>query len=150
MDKNARHLIDGQSAEPEDALIILSPYDTTDIIGVRRVLARYGQTRTIIIVNSRMETLPRELDLAVLVYGFMPLVARYKGSNGDGDDDGKAGLKVVVMKRFPTDWRLFVDVYGEGFVEVTDGDRKETQNSKQFPSAEWIAQRVQAHVQGLS
>ena len=49
----------------EDALIILSPYDTADIIGVRRIMARYGQTRTIIIVNSRMETLPRELDPAV-------------------------------------------------------------------------------------
>ena len=57
-------------------------------------MARYGQTRTIIIVNSRMETLPRELDPAVLAYGILPLIARSKGN----DIGNEAGLKAVVVK----------------------------------------------------
>ena len=44
----------------EDALIILSPYDTTDIVALRRILLRYGSTRTIVIVNSRFDINPSE------------------------------------------------------------------------------------------
>jgi len=136
-DKNARLSAD------EDALIILSPYDTTDTICMRRILARYGQTRTVIIVNSRMETLPRELDPAVLVYGILPLIAVSKGN----DDGNEAGLKAVVMKRYPAEWAVYVDVNGDGFV-ATKGTQSGG-SDKQFPSPEWIAQRVQAHVKGL-
>ena len=67
VDKHARLIVQ----EQEDALIIVSPYDTVDVIAVRRILARYGNTRTIILVNSRMETLPVELNNAVMVYGVM-------------------------------------------------------------------------------
>ncbi|KAL7534135.1 hypothetical protein ACHAXR_010430 [Thalassiosira sp. AJA248-18] len=130
----------------EDALIILSPYDTTDVIGVRRIMARYGMTRTIIIVNSRMETMPRELDPAELVYGILPLIARSKGN----DDENEAGLKAVVMKRFPADWTVFVDVQGDGFVEAKGTQSVIDSSAKQFPSPEWIVQRVQAHVEGMS
>lgn len=130
----------------EDALIILSPYDTSDIIGIRRTMARYGQTRTIIIVNSRIETLPLELDSAVLVYGLLPLIAR---SKGDDEGNGEAGLKVVAMKRFPADWAVYVDVYGDGFVEAA-GPQSADSSEKLFPPPEWIAQRVQQHVEGLS
>ena len=109
-------------------------------------MARYGQTRTIIIVNSRMETLPRELDPAVLAYGILPLIARSKGN----DIGNEAGLKAVVMKRFPADWAVYVDVYGDGFVEATGSQSRTDGSDKQFPSPEWIARRVQAHVEGLS
>ncbi|KAL7468363.1 hypothetical protein ACHAXS_008582, partial [Conticribra weissflogii] len=106
-DKHAR-VVDGQSTEPEDAIIILSPYDNVDVIAIRRILARYGQTRTIVIVNSRMENIPRELDSAVLVYGIMPLIARSRNSDGNVDEDGnEVGPKVVVMKRFPQKWGVF-------------------------------------------
>ena len=130
--------------EPEDALIILSPYDTTDVIAIRRILARYGQTRTIIIVNSRMEVLPAELSSAVLVYGMMPLIARSRNSGGDSN-----GLKAVVMRRFPSKWAVYVDVYGDGFVEASNGDNVIVGSSKEFPSAEYIAKAVQKHVEGL-
>lgn len=137
--------------DSEDALIILSPYDTADLIGIRRIIARYGMTRTIIVVNSRMETLPQELNPAVLAYGLLPLVARAKGS-GDaaGGDDGEAGPKVVVMKRFPKDWEVFVDVDGDGFVDVTDEGRSYPLGSgasKEIPPMEWIVSKVEAHAQ---
>eukprot|EP00584_Thalassiosira_punctigera_P023761 CAMPEP_0172551992 /NCGR_PEP_ID=MMETSP1067-20121228/42971_1 /TAXON_ID=265564 ORGANISM="Thalassiosira punctigera, Strain Tpunct2005C2" /NCGR_SAMPLE_ID=MMETSP1067 /ASSEMBLY_ACC=CAM_ASM_000444 /LENGTH=426 /DNA_ID=CAMNT_0013339887 /DNA_START=32 /DNA_END=1312 /DNA_ORIENTATION=+ len=127
----------------EDALIILSPYATPDIIAIRRIMARYGQTRTVIIVNSRMETLPRELAPAVMVYGILPLIARPKGNDGGNE----AGLKVVAMKRFPAEWSVYVDVYGDGFVEARGPPL--AQDTSGLPSPEWISQRVQAHVEGL-
>jgi len=128
----------------EDALIILSPYDTADIIALRRIMARYGQTRTIVIVNSRMEPMPRELAPAVLVYGILPLIAMSR------QKEGEAGLKALVMKRFPADWAVYVDVYGDGFVEATGSSLGSDGTDKDFPSPAWIAQRVQAHVEGLS
>lgn len=146
VDQNARLVVDGPS--PEDALILISPYDTADLIGVRRILARYGSTRTIIIVNSRMETLPAELNSAVMVYGIMPLAAK---SRSGREDYNEAGLKVVVMKRFPNDWSLHIDVYGDGFVEAdaSGAGTSVADSSKEFPSPEWIAMKVQSHVEGL-
>jgi hypothetical protein len=152
VDKHARLVVTGPSSEQEDALVIVSPYDTTDLIAVRRILARYGQTRTIIIVNSRLENLPAEMNNAVLVYAVMPLVARSmsKDNTIDEDDDSESGLKVVVMKRFPENWCLFVDVHGDGFVQVrANGLVQPSADSKEFPSSEWIVRNVQAHVQGL-
>ena len=142
-DENA--ILSTTGPEPEDALIILSPYDTTDVIAMRRILARYGQTRTIIIVNSRMDVLPAELSSAVLVYGMMPLIAR---SRNKGDDSSN-GLKAVVMRRFPSKWSVYVDVYGDGFVEASNGDNVIIGSSKEFPSPEYIAKAVQKHVEGL-
>jgi len=128
--------------QDEDALIMMSPYDTNDVIALRRTLARYGNTRTIIIVNSRIEQIPCELDSGLLVYGVMPLIARSKES------DNESGLKAVVMKRYPDDWSVYVDVYDDGFVEAR-GPTQHNSSDKAFPSSEWITQRVEAHVQGL-
>ena len=128
--------------QDEDALIIMSPYENKDVIALRRTLARYGNTRTIIIVNSRIEQIPRELDPGLLVYGVMPLVARSKES------DNESGLKVVVLKRLPEDWSVYIDVYDDGFVEAR-GPTQHDSSDKAFPSSEWITQRVEAHVQGL-
>jgi hypothetical protein len=146
----------------EDAIIILSPYDTTDIVALRRILSRYGPTRIpIIIVNARFDTNPIELDNALLVYGMLPLVAKavrqYSNNRKKEDDDTTAstpGLRAVIMKRYPKDWTVYVDVNGDGFVEAkNDNDRSGGAGggtTKSFPSPEWIAQRVQAHVEGLS
>ncbi len=150
-DKHARLVVDGQSTEPEDAIIILSPYDNVDVIAIRRILARYGQTRTIVIVNSRMENIPRELDSAVLVYGIMPLIARSRNSDGKvGGDGNEVGPKVVVMKRFPQKWGVFLDVNGEGFIDVTGNAPSGAEGSKRFPPIEWIVGRVQEYIQKLS
>jgi len=147
-DENA--ILSTTGPEPEDALIILSPYGTTDVIAIRRVFARYGQTRTIIIVNSRMEVLPAELTSAVLVYGMMPLIARSRNSGNDDDgDDSSNSLKAVVMRRFPSKWAVHVDVNGDGFVEASNGEKIIVGSSKEFPSPECIAKTVQNHVEGL-
>ena len=129
----------------EDALIIVAPYDTVDTVALRRTLARYRNTRTIIIVNSRIELLPRELDNAVMCYGILPLVARR------GHDDPDAGLKAVVLKRYPDPWKVFVDVDDEGFDEAKGGPTPPVDSSdKQLPSPDWIALKVQAYIEGLS
>mmetsp|Transcript_7663 Transcript_7663/g.17903 ORF Transcript_7663/g.17903 Transcript_7663/m.17903 type:complete len:392 (+) Transcript_7663:61-1236(+) len=126
----------------EDALIIVAPYDTTDTVALRRTLARYGNTRTIIIVNSRIELLPRELDNAVMCYGILPLIARR------GHNDPDAGLKAVVLKRYPDPWTVYVDVDDDGFYEAKGGPMSPVDSSdKQLPSPEWIALKVQAFLQ---
>jgi hypothetical protein len=148
----------------EDAIIILSPYDTTDIVALRRILSRYGSTKRstpIIIVNSRLDTNPTELDNALLVYGMLPLVAKAvrqssSSSRAEMEEDDSTtntpGLRAVIMKRYPKDWTVYVDVNGDGFVEaMNDNDRSGIGGgtTQSFPSPEWIAQRVQAHVEGL-
>jgi hypothetical protein len=147
----------------EDALIILSPYDTTDIVALRRILLRYGSSRTIVIVNSRFDTNPSELDNAVLVYGMLPLVATAVRSSRNHPNaverrrdftTASPGLRAVIMKRYPKEGTVYVDVNGDGFVEAkNDEDRGGGfggGTTKSFPPPEWIAQRVQAHVDGLS
>jgi hypothetical protein len=94
----------------EDAIIILSPYDTTDIVAIRRILSRYGPIRTpIIIVNSRFDTNPIELDNALLVYGMLPLVAKAvrQSLSSIEEEDNLTGLRAVIMKRYPKDWTVY-------------------------------------------
>ena len=141
VDKHARLEVQYQ----EDAIIVVTPYDTVDTIAVRRILARYGQTRTIIFLNSRMQTLPLEMNDAVFVYGVMPLIARKSSKSYDTDP----GPKVVVMKRFPSEWQLFIDLNGDGFVKANDRLGLPT-DQKDYPPPEWIARNVQYHVEGLS
>jgi hypothetical protein len=88
-----------------------------------------------------MEKLPTELHSAQLVYGILPLIARSR-SKQDGND---SGLKAVVMKRFPSEWSLYVDVYGDGFVEAN----KLAGSDKDFPSPDSIAMAVQKHIEKL-
>ncbi len=163
VDSNARLLDD------EDAIILLSPYTTNDIIAIRRILARYcgsahSSSTTVILVNSRLEVLPKEMDSAVLVYGILPLVARSKQQQnqnqtnvdrrGEQMKNKPPGLKAVVMKRYPNDWTVYVDMNGDGFVEATTKNNGMTSiipsEEKQFPSPEWISRRVQAHVEWLT
>jgi hypothetical protein len=115
----------------------------------------------IIIVKSRFDTNPTELDNALLVYGMLPLVAKaVRQSNSskaameeDDTTTNTPGLRAVIMKRYPKDWTVYVDVDGDGFVEAKNfNDRSGIGGGtmQSFPSPEWIAQRVQAHVEGLS
>ena len=98
-------------------------------------------------MNSRIETLPTELHSAVLVYGILPLIARSRTTQTSENND--SGLKAVVMKRFPSEWSVYVDVYGDGFVEANNGQNTLFGSSKDFPSPESIATAVQKHVEGL-
>jgi hypothetical protein len=70
----------------------------------------------------------------------------------DDSTTNTPGLRAVIMKRYPKDWTVYVDVNGDGFVEaMNDNDRSGIGGgtTQSFPSPEWIAQRVQAHVEGL-
>jgi len=146
VDKHARLRVE----KHEDALIIVSPYDTADTIAIRRILARYGQTRTIIIVNSHMEELPTEMDNAVLVYGMMPLEARpLSGTKYENEDE--SSFKVVIMRRFPKDWSIFVDNNDSGFVQANGSMYDQPRaDSKEFPSPEWVRRTIQDYVDDLS
>jgi hypothetical protein len=72
----------------------------------------------IIIVKSRFDTNPTELDNALLVYGMLPLVAKaVRQSNSskaameeDDTTTNTPGLRAVIMKRYPKDWTVYVDV----------------------------------------
>ena len=40
---------------------------------------------------------------------------------GRGGSGAGSGLRAVVMKRFPRDWAVYVDMYGDGFVKAEGG-----------------------------
>ena len=78
---------------------------------------------------------------------------------GRGGSGAGSGLRAVVMKRFPRDWAVYVDMYGDGFVKAEGGVVVGTRDGgggggggseRRFPSPEWIARRVQSHVEGFS
>jgi Domain of unknown function (DUF1995) len=111
-----------QPKDDEDTLIILSAISREEMIGVRGLVSKYGSNKTILLVNCNLSPPPRELIKAQTVYSIQPFIARQKvsevnlfGSRESPDSlepHAKKPPKVVLMRRFPRDWEIFVDVCG--------------------------------------
>jgi len=136
----------------EDAIIILSPVSQSEMIAVRSLVGKYGNSKTIIIVNCRLDPLPRELLMAETVYSILPLLARRTVMEGNmfGVSNEKTNQapspKVVLLRRYPRDWELYVDIHdGNGFELVGEAPAKMV--SMTGPSMEWIAGSVKKHIQ---
>lgn len=107
--------------DAEDVLLILSAQSPEELIAVRSLVAKYGQTKKIVLVNCRLDPKPTELKDAVTAYAVRPFLAMPKGTNaaGAGADQGNnqpqpTPTKIVVLKRYPSDWELYVDPSGGG------------------------------------
>jgi len=125
----------------DDTLIVLSAHTPRDMIAVRRLVARYGDTKRILLVNCKLDPLPRELTSAETVYSILPLVARPTVSQSnlfqnDRTKSEKPAPKIVVMRRFPRDWEVFVDI-GKGFQFVNSFNADVL--GKKGPPMDWIA-----------
>merc|ERR1712087_535676 len=96
--------------------MIVSGHARQDAIAARVLLSRYGDgEKLVFLINCNFDPLPRELAQAETVYGLLPLIARPKRADGEN----AAQPKVVVLRKFPKDWELFVDVDDTGF-ELVD------------------------------
>jgi hypothetical protein len=139
--------------EDEETIIILSAASREEIIAVRSLAAKYGGKKRIVMVNCNLTPIPKELTMAETVYSILPLMARQKVSerNISGiqqpDDDQPAPPKIVVMRRYPRDWEVFVDV-GKGF-ELAES-APEGSVGKKGPSMEWIGEVINKFLQSRS
>lgn len=93
----------------ERFIILLAPSSKEEMIGIRALVQKYS-ARKFILVNCKLDPLPPELYNAETVYSVLPMV----GQQTKGGDDDLEAPKVVVLRRFPRDWELYVDI-GNGF-----------------------------------
>jgi hypothetical protein len=106
----------------EENIIILNANGQDETVAVRALVDKYQKERKIILVNCQFSQVPRELQKAEIVYSILPLVVKEKDTGRNlsvqGFKDGSS--KVVVLRRYPKDWEIFVDI-GNGFqlVETT-------------------------------
>lgn len=128
-------------AKEEDVIIIACPtMSQTELVGVRLLVSQFS-SKTIVIVNNRLNPLPRELMLSETVYSVLPLIAR--SVTGDSKNP-----KIVLLRRHPNKWEVHVDdsVSEKGFqlVSAVEADSVGTRG----PSMEWIGETVKTYMQG--
>jgi hypothetical protein len=148
-----------QPLDEEDTVIILSAASREEMIGVRGLVSKFGGKKTIILVNCCLNPPPRELMKAQTVYSIQPFLARPKVSEGNifGSNRPPSELnqqqsrqsqqkfpKIVLMRRFPRDWEIFVDI-GSGFELARTVLASEV--DKRGPSMEFIAGCVKQFMQ---
>lgn len=101
--------------DDEDNIIILNSIGKDEMIAVRALVTKYGNVKKIIFVNCKFQPLPRELLAAETCYSVLPLMAKKEAKANDGSIDPK----VVVLRRYPKDWEIFVDIgYGYELAET--------------------------------
>ena len=138
----------GLPTDEEETLIVLSAATPAELVATRALVQKYQATKRIILVNSKFDPMPRELREAQTAYSILPLLARPKDDasvTGSSNADATVTPKVVVMRRFPRDWEIFVDVTGKGFELATR--IPPNQVGQQGPSMPAIAQAVQRFLQ---
>lgn len=142
----------GKPSEDEETLIILSATSAEEMVGVRGLVSKYDGKKKIILVNCNLQPVPRELMMAKTVYSIQPFIARPKVSEGNIFGANPAPVaeeeatppKVVVMRRFPRDWEVFVDL-GSGFELARTVPS--AQVDKKGPSMQFIASCVKEFLQ---
>jgi hypothetical protein len=145
--------------EHNDAVIVLSSCSDAEMIAVRRIVATYEDKKTIILVNCKLNPLPRELIAAETVYSLLPLIARPVQPNPDdlfqkeeqtaSQSQPPAAPKIVVLRRYPRDWDIFVDVDGNSGFELVESVPVTSLmgGRRKGPSMEYIAGCVKRHMQ---
>jgi len=142
----------GKPTEDEETIIILSAVEKDEMIAVRSLVAKYKGEKKIVLVNCQLDPLPRELIRANTVYSILPLVARPVVSEQNvfgaekPQNEGVTPPKVVVMRRYPKDWEVYVDADGNGF-ELADVAKASQVRGKKGPPMEWIAGCVKRHIE---
>jgi hypothetical protein len=131
--------------EEEENLIILSAISREEMIAVRSLAAKYADQKSIVLVNCKLDPLPRELLGGQTVYSILPLIAQPKDAEQSSDDKASAP-KVVVLRRYPKDWELYIDV-GSGF-ELAATTPPILRN-KRGPTMEWVVEAVQRYLESM-
>jgi hypothetical protein len=135
------------AADDEDNIIILSARGKDEMVAVRGLVAKYGSQKKIIMVNCQFSPVPRELQTAETVYSVLPLAGK-KTTNDDSDKDNEdPPPKIVVLRRYPKDWEIFVDV-GIGY-ELAENVAMNLSNKRGL-GMEFIARAVARHLDFVS
>jgi len=138
------------AADDEDNIIILSAVGKDEMVAVRGLVAKYGSEKKIVMVNCQFQPVPRELLAAETVYSVLPLAGRKTtNSNGQGSDNENESPppKIVVLRRYPKDWEVFVDV-GSGY-ELAESVPANGSNRRGL-DMEFIARAVTRHLDFVS
>ena len=129
--------------EDEENMIILSAIEREEMVAVRSLAAKYSNQKKIILVNCKLNPIPKELYGAETVYSLLPLIARPSGADSQTMPKGSQP-KVVVLRRYPGDWQVFVDI-GQGFqlAKTAPSDM----SNRRGPPIKWVQQAVQSFIQ---
>jgi Domain of unknown function (DUF1995) len=133
--------VNAQPREDEDTLIILSAASQEETIGVRALVAKYQQSKTILLVNCQFDPVPKELLTAETIYYLLPLIAKAKeGESSLTESKGSlAKPKVVVLRRYPREFEVYMD-FGKGMELTETASVREV--GRTGPSLAWVAERV--------
>lgn len=111
-------------ASKDEAIIILSSFSPEDMVAVRRVMQLYeGSDTLFVLVNCKLNPIPRELLRSEVVYSLLPLTVRERASQStlmnkrqqNQENDYDNTIKVIVLRRYPQGWEIFIDRNGSGF-----------------------------------
>jgi len=133
--------------DDEDNIVILSAIGSDEMVAVRALVTKYGNEKRIIFVNCQFQPTPRELLSAETVYSVLPLMAKKNNNQNKDDDNNNIAPKVVVLRRFPKDWEIFVDI-GNGY-ELAETVAANGSNKRGL-SMELIARGVVRHLDFVS
>mmetsp|Transcript_13693 Transcript_13693/g.22659 ORF Transcript_13693/g.22659 Transcript_13693/m.22659 type:complete len:126 (+) Transcript_13693:1-378(+) len=120
------------------------------MLAVRALMAKYAKDKKIILVNCRLDPLPRELEKCNTVYHLTPLVATTaldeRNLFGKESQEERPPIKVVSIRRYPGQWEVYVDADGKGF-ELAQRTAANQFQSK-GPSFDWIGGVIKAFLAG--
>ena len=134
--------------EDEETIIILSAASPQELVGIRALVGRYETTKKMILVNCRVTPLPRELARAQTVYSILPLIAKpIDGKQQSTSRRDDSPPRVVVMRRFPRDWEIFVDT-GNGFELAATVPA--TSTVQKGPSLHWVGDAIKRYLGSTS
>jgi hypothetical protein len=134
-------------SDDEENVIILSAVSREEMVAVRSLVANYEGQKKIILVNCKLEPMPRELRNAETAYSLLPLIAWPKGPEAEQSaEDKPSPPKIVVLRRYPKDWEVYVDA-GRGFQLAATTPADQT-NKRRLPM-EWVAGCVQRYIQSM-
>lgn len=137
----------GKPNDDEDIMIILSACTKEEMLAVRALTTTYGTQKTMIFVNCKFDTLPRELRKAKMAYSILPLIAKPTSSPINLFGNTKNDVvqpRVVILRRYPRDWEVYVDI-GKGFELGATVPARQVGNKG--PTMEWIATAVKRYLQ---
>jgi Domain of unknown function (DUF1995) len=139
----------------EEFIILLAPSTKEEMIGLRALLQKYiGRNKRFIIVNSKLEPLPIELRSGETIYSVLPLMGKRKATTGGGGNSSTNNdimdtepPKAVLLRRYPRDWELYVDI-GKGFdLAASCGAATLTgANRITGPSMQWVQSKMEAYL----
>jgi hypothetical protein len=150
---------DGLPLDHEQMMIIVSPVSKEEMYAIRAIVNKYNDTRDkklmIVLFNCKLQPMPQEIMRGETIYSILPLIGKKKDTASMAATRNPQQPKVVVLRRYPYDWQVYLDSGGDsGFDCIASMSVQELQlnrfGSSRGPSLEWIQSVVQRFLQEQS